>query len=794
MHKAFLLDVDIAEGPPTEEGIRPAAIQLVLRSGGQVLFRKVRFSPYFYFVGKVPKELVSVPQVASIEEKTMLLGREQVKAHKVVCHSPADIPKLRELFKRFGTCYEADIPYVRRYMIDSGVRVFSEIAYEEEKDDYITVKSCVEAHGHLNALSFDIETYNPHGTPSPREDPAIVISYATGPRSAYAITYGDVKDRRVEKVRSEGEMIAKFCEVVRANNVDILYGYNSSDFDLPYLRERAQATRTRLELGRDNSAFTLRSRGMFSTASINGRIHADVFHMVRFLAGIGALKTNTYTLGEVYREMLGGEKASVPKLDIWKMWNDAAMREQLVDYAIDDARATYLLGERMFPIFVEIARVAGITLDDAVSSTTGQLVEHVLLGEAHKRGVLAPNKPKESEVAARDDEPIEGAYVKLPEPGIYDRIMVFDFRSLYPSIIVSHNISPETMGCDCCKGKDAHVSPDGTRFCSKRKGIIPEVLASLLQHRATLKRQMKGLDKDSPEYVYANARQYAFKIIANSFYGMLRYVRARWYCRECASATTAWERHYIQDVIARAEAEGFKVLYSDTDSIFLLLGNKDEKDALAFMDKVNKSLPKDMELELEDYYTRGIFVSKKSAGGAGAKKKYALLSRDGGIKIRGFELVRRDWSGVAKDTQRRVLETVLRDGSIDKALKIVNETVELLRSGKAPLRDLVMYSALRKEVGDYKATGPEVSAAIKAKRHGIDVREGQLIGYVITSKGKSISEKAQLAELVEEGDYDADYYISKQVLPAVEKILGELGYSGDLLRQGKKQHGISDWL
>ncbi|MEM0438208.1 MAG: DNA-directed DNA polymerase [Candidatus Micrarchaeia archaeon] len=794
MHRAFLLDIGIAEGQPTEEGVRPAAIELVLRAGERFFLKKVRFSPYFYFVGKIPKELKDVPQVASIEEKGMVLGVEPVKAHKIVCYNPSDIPKLRELFNKFGTCYEADIPYVRRYMIDTGVRVFSEIAYEEEGDDYIAVKSCVEAHGQLNAMAFDIETYNPHGTPSPREDPAIVISYATGPHSARAITYGDVKDRRAEKVRDEAEMIRRFCEAVRTSNADILYGYNSSDFDLPYLRKRAQVARTRLELGRDNSAFILRSRGMFTTASIAGRIHADVFHMVRFLAGIGALKTNTYTLGEVYREMLGGEKASVPKLDIWKMWNDAAMREQLIDYAIDDAQATYLLGERIFPIFVEIARAAGITVDDAISSTTGQLVEHVLLGEAHRRGVLAPNKPKESEVLARDEEPIEGAYVKLPEPGIYDRIMVFDFRSLYPSIIVSHNISPETINCKCCKDGEAHVSPDGTRFCAKNRGIIPESLAKLLAHRAALKKQMKSLDKDSKEYAYANARQYAFKIIANSFYGMLRYVRARWYCRECASATTAWERHYIQDVIAKAEADGFKVLYSDTDSIFLLLGDRPERDALAFMDKINRSLPKDMELELEDYYMRGIFVSKKSAGGTGAKKKYALLSRDGNIKIRGFELVRRDWSGIAKETQRKVLETVLKDGSVDKALKIVNETVELLRSGRAPLKDLVMYSALRKEVGDYKAAGPEVSAAIKAKKHGIEVREGQLIGYVITSRGRSISEKAQLAELVEEGDYDPDYYINNQVIPAVEKILGELGYSGDLLKQGKRQHGISDWL
>lgn len=792
MPKAFLLDVDYETGKRMESGAEPAFIQLTLRSGNSVFFKNVHFSPYFYFVGKLEKEFTDVPQIKGIEKVRMALGSESVDAYKITCYNPSDTQKLRQLFDKFGKCFEFDIPFVRRFLIDTGIRVFSMIEYAELDENFIEIKKCSDEMCRLNSLAFDIETYNPAGIPRPKTDPIVMISHADE-KHAGVITYGASKNKHVTKVRDEKEMIDCFCKLVRDKDTDILFGYNSSDFDLPYMRDRAQATRTHLSLGRDNSAFTLKKLAFFSSASVQGRLHIDVFHMIRFLATIGALKTNTYSLGDVYKEAFSEEKRKVNKMDIWKMWNVVEERESLIEYSMDDAQATYRLGTKFLPIFIEIARIVPITVGDAVSSTTGQLVDYVLLKEAHARRIIAPNRPRESELLTREDEPIEGAYVKVPMPGIYSDIVVLDFRSLYPSIIIAHNISPETLNCQDCKKNEAHIAPDGTRFCSKRRGLIPEVLSHILEHRSTLKKQLRSLDKDSEEYTYAYARQYAFKIIANTFYGMLRNVRARWYCRECAAATTAWERFYIQDVISKAEKEGFNVLYADTDSCFLQLGKKTEKEAITFMNKINRELPEGMELELEDYYTRGIFVSKKS-GTAGAKKKYALISRTGSIKIRGFELVRRDWSPIAGETQHRVLETILRDGSLDKALQIVSSVVQDLRDMKVPKEKLVIYTLLRKSLDEYKTMAPEVSAALKARKRGKDIGEGMMVGFIITGKGKSISDKAELEEYVEEGNYDADYYINNQVLPAVESILGELGYKGDLLKAGKKQQELGDWL
>jgi len=409
--------------------------------------------------------------------------------------------------------------------------------------------------------------------------------------------------------------------------------------------------------------------------------------------------------------------------------------------------------------------------------------------------VIIPNKPDDGMAAERDLGPIKGAFVKLPQPGIYENLAVFDFRGLYPSIITSHNIDPFTINPP--KGvpdSECFVCPNGTRFRRKPRGLIPTVLGEILEMRAKMKAQLKKLPKDTPEYEMSYARQQSLKILANSYYGYLAYPRSRWYSRECGEAVTAWGRHYIQDTMEKAEKAGFGVLYADTDSVFIVLGSKSREDALAFMKKVNEALPGDMELELEGFYPRGVFVTKKVGGeeGRGAKKKYALIGEDGRIKIRGFELVRRDWSNIAKSAQRRVLEAILKDGSKEKAVKVVKEIIARLKEGKVPIEDLTIYTQIRKDLRKYDIVSPEISAAQKAIAAGMPIERGSMIGYVITKTGKSISEKAQLAEFAR--DYDAAYYIDNQVLPSVLKILKELGYSeGDLKFKGE-QKGLSSFF
>ncbi len=323
-----------------------------------------------------------------------------------------------------------------------------------------------------------------------------------------------------------------------------------------------------------------------------------------------------------------------------------------------------------------------------------------------------------------------------------------------------------------------------------RKSITPVSLKLLMDERAKVK-QLYKKDKGN---IYLGSRSQALKITSNSFFGYMGYARSRWYSRECAGSITAYGRQFIHKAIDEAETHGFKVLYGDTDSILMLLMDRTHGDAIVFVKGFNEKLPGNMELELEDFYTRGIFVGRKVEGGyTGAKKKYALISADGYIKIRGFELVRRDWSKVARDAQRQVLDTILKEGNPEKAIAIVKDIVAKLRAGTVPLSELAISTQLRKGLGGYDSKSPELAAAQKAVQKGLKTRdevEHSVISYVITRHGDSISDRAELEEYAK--DYDADYYINHQVIPATMRILKELNFSEDEVKGLGKQKKLGD--
>ena len=371
-----------------------------------------------------------------------------------------------------------------------------------------------------------------------------------------------------------------------------------------------------------------------------------------------------------------------------------------------------------------------------------------------------------------------------PEKGLHEDIVVFDFRSLYPSIIVTHNIDPSALDCKCCKPSEATSVPElGYRFCKKRRGFIPTTLERIIKERVKVKEEMKKHKRDSREYRSLDAKQWAFKIIANSFYGMLGYPRARWYFKQCAESVTSFGRNYIYKTIEMAKNAGFEVIYGDTDSLFCKLNGKSKKDATDFLKKVNESLPGIIELELEGFYKRGVFVTKK---------RYAMISEDDRMVVKGLEFVRRDWAALAKKTQEAVLEAILRDGSKEKAAKIVREVTKNIFEGKVDLDDLIIYTQLTMPIEQYRAIGPHVAAAKKLRTKGAQIEPGMIIAYIEAKGTGSISERAVPVEDFKGMKYDADYYVENQVLPAVMRIMEVLGYNeADLKFEKEKQLSLA---
>ena len=203
-----------------------------------------------------------------------------------------------------------------------------------------------------------------------------------------------------------------------------------------------------------------------------------------------------------------------------------------------------------------------------------------------------------------------------------------------------------------------------------------------------------------------------------------------------------------------------------------------------------------MELELEGFFRRGLWVTTR-AGKTGAKKKYALLGKDGKLKIRGFETVRRDWCNLARKVQDKVIRQVLGDGNEKKALKYVKEIVKKIKQRKINKEDLIIKTQLKKPISEYKSISPHVVAARKMIEKKIPVSQGNLIKYFIGeapsgAKTKLVRDRVKLPD--EEGNYDIEYYLNNQILPAVENIFQVFNIDIEEVIETKKQNSLSKWM
>lgn len=773
-HHHHILDVDYI----TEEG-KPV-IRLFKKENGKFKIEHDRtFRPYIYallrddskieevkkITGERHGKIVRIVDVEKVEKK--FLGKP-ITVWKLYLEHPQDVPTIREKVREHPAVvdiFEYDIPFAKRYLIDKGL-----IPMEGEEE--------------LKILAFDIETLYHEGEEFGK-GPIIMISYADE-NEAKVITWKNIDLPYVEVVSSEREMIKRFLRIIREKDPDIIVTYNGDSFDFPYLAKRAEKLGIKLTIGRDGSEPKMQRIGDMTAVEVKGRIHFDLYHVIT-----RTINLPTYTLEAVYEAIFGKPKEKVYADEIAKAWESGENLERVAKYSMEDAKATYELGKEFLPMEIQLSRLVGQPLWDVSRSSTGNLVEWFLLRKAYERNEVAPNKPSEEEYQRRLRESYTGGFVKEPEKGLWENIVYLDFRALYPSIIITHNVSPDTLNLEGCKNYD--IAPQvGHKFCKDIPGFIPSLLGHLLEERQKIKTKMKET-QDPIEKILLDYRQKAIKLLANSFYGYYGYAKARWYCKECAESVTAWGRKYIELVWKELEEKfGFKVLYIDTDGLYATIpgGESEEikKKALEFVKYINSKLPGLLELEYEGFYKRGFFVTKK---------RYAVIDEEGKVITRGLEIVRRDWSEIAKETQARVLETILKHGDVEEAVRIVKEVIQKLANYEIPPEKLAIYEQITRPLHEYKAIGPHVAVAKKLAAKGVKIKPGMVIGYIVLRGDGPISNRAILAEEYDpkKHKYDAEYYIENQVLPAVLRILEGFGYRKEDLRYQKtRQVGLTSWL
>ncbi|HIK02153.1 TPA: ribonuclease H-like domain-containing protein [archaeon] len=802
-YKLCLLDIDyVIEGGK-------AVIRIFGRTEGgksAVLIDR-NVEPWFLVlsdkIGNAEKSLENLKgegfSIQRVEKETREYLGEKVEFLKAFTKLPGEIRTAREKVRTLTGVkgvFEADILFTHRYILDNSLRPMGMLeveAEEVEKPEKFELDLVLEARGSpkytegdipkLNIMSFDIEASNPRGMPNADKDPIIMMSVASdSEEKVISQKKTDGSQKYVEDVKDEAGILKRFEEIVREQDVDILAAYNSDNFDFPYIRDRAEKLKHELNIGRAGGAVRFKSRGRYSAAESRGRIHADLFHYVTIILRGALGQINSRSLKSVAEKFLP-EDSRKKDLDWRKMneyWEKGGKElRELFDYSMVDATVTKKLADLFMPREYELSRLVRVPLFDAMRTTYGRLVENYLMWNAIERGLVIPNRPEQEEMGERAATgAIEGAYVKEPEKGMHENVAVMDFKSLYPSIIISHNIDASTVNCDCCKEKAEKVEDLGTWMCTKSEGLMPIVLKNILKERTELKKKMKELEKNSKEYQTLDNRQYSLKILANSAYGYLAFRGSRWYTRKGGSTTTALGRMYTHKIIDTAEDFGLRSIYGDTDSLFVVSEEGDiEKKVKKFLKKINSELPGVMELEFEGVYKRGIFVSKK---------RYAMIDEKGDTLIKGLEFVRRDWSPIAKKTQKEVIESILEDGNSEKAFEIVRDTIRKIKNREISKEDVVVYTQLTRPLDKYKVTAPHIKVAKDMKNRGEEVVTGTSIGYIITEGGGSISERAKQVDEVDVKKIDRKYYVENQIIPAVSRVMEALGYGKeDLL--GKKQ-------
>ncbi len=452
-----------------------------------------------------------------------------------------------------------------------------------------------------------------------------------------------------------------------------------------------------------------------------------------------------------------GVEASNPPIDeteYYAHWtgND---RSALVGQMKAQAASIFNVGEDALDYTLQLSNLSTLPPDQVLAAAVGFRVDSYLMMEAHKLGELIPAREELNII------PYKGAIVLEPSVGLHDRVAVLDFSAMYPSLMVKYNISPDTLVDSA--GEDVFEVPEvGHHFRKNPPGLYKVVLSQLIASRQAAKREAAKTPRGTREHKILKAREKATKVITNATYGYAGWAGSRWYSREVAESAAALGRDTINKSIDLAKSLGLKVLYGDTDSLFV---EYNEKLVNQFIKEIDKNLG--LEINLGQLYTRILFTE--------AKKKYAGLMDDGELDVVGMEAIRGDWSNLARNVQNEVLRLVLEDANPTRAKSYVTNLIKDLESAKVPKPSLVIWKTLTKRPDEYEVNAPHVEVARKMAKEGWPVSVGDKVGFIITKKPGKLYQKAEPHFKVSMEQVDYDYYVNNQIVPAAARVLEVFG-------------------
>lgn len=751
-----------------------------LEDGSTFLIRESRERPYFFVRSADAERAGAVaggPLSLSPTARRTLAGEP---VSRLSLPTPSTAAALsRRLIEAGVPTFEADLNLIARYYIDRGLR------------------GAVEIHGPSRPARppeerVDVVFENPEVTPGTLVPPGLLRAVALRARAGGDGTVQEVAlafrdgatalrlatrepgaaeaSAEVELFASERALLVALVQRLVKLDPDVLVGWDVMQEDLALLKAAAQRHRLSLQLGRGPGELQLHTgtgaggRTGPARAVVIGRVVLDLPQLLRSSGSPLADETLEGLAGSA-----SGRRGSVPPLD---------------EPLLAEARVAHDLLERqgLLALQVQRSRLSGLPLDRGHASVAA--FDLLYLMELGRRGVVAPTFER-----PELGEPVVGGHIIPPVVGLHRGVLVFDFKSLYPSLIRTFQIDPlgllPTEPSNASAPEDAITAPNGTRF-RRQLGVLTVVLDQLFPLRAAAKAAGE------------QARSQAIKLLMNSLYGVLGSPACRFHRPELANAVTSFGRALLRWCEERMQSYGHRVIYGDTDSLFVLAGPGVDPDDDAGLRERGQALCRRLNADLADYiqatwrvesrlelqlqtvYLRLLLSRQRGRGGtegAGAAKRYAGLVADpqalGGrrVVLVGMEAVRRDATELGREVQRVLFEHLFAERPVVELGNYLHRIVAMLRRGELDTQ-LVYRRALRRDLADYPQKGapPHVQVARAQRAAGAPV--GRIVRYVMTRTGPEPAAARR-------SPIDYEHYVEKQLRVVAQPVLAQCGLDFD---------------
>lgn len=743
-------------------------------------------SPYFYIkdsdvfmISLLPEKWKNKCTLDS--NNSGYIGYDGETIRKVYIPTPSDCPPIRDKLHDMGTwTYEADVPYVNRWLIDEGIKLGVEIDingiapsnyYIKPKYWIIDIESLVETEEKIDVKG-----------PEPINCIGIYDSYEKKYWILYLGEGSILKEKNATYIpcATERFLLDTFFDMLETKSPDILMGFNLQGYDIPKMVHRSKV------LGVDPTRFS--PLGILSMRrekyKIQGREIVDVYEFSRFLLGT---ELRFHSLDYVNKELGHGAGKMDMGENFMDVWANDPMKLLRYNKRDLDCVLEIELEQDLVSYLDEIRNIAGVSYNDILYKTSLYDIyfQRRLLSQSKanntKRRILWTNRKTPG-------EKYPGAYVEVPTPGVYHNVLVIDFSSLYPNIFITLNIGYNS----CDEQGDISIFDDMTKpprnynFNSKGESLVSELLRDLLDKRAETKKKIREAKNQQETDIYSK-QDAAFKVIVNSAYGVMGKPGFRLYRPEVGAAVTAAARTVLKYTIDIARFMGYNVLYGDTDSIFIELGKDFDGDPIA----VGKQIAKDITVSLQGDIANlfGRYNKPAPISGANieldmetvfeamaiwAKKNYLgkIMWKKGVYRIeydwKGRGDVRTDFSTLLRDLQVTLGKSLVDGEPWEKRKAYLDNLKHRLLDNEITLEEVGSPRQLKKALKDYIADQPHVRGAKYSNNHlGTRYTRGSKPMWAYVSSPEGYPRTDVIA-------YTADTVIPEGFVPNIQKTVKRL--------------------